>query len=115
VLESEKTIGQSVADPLLIHQLGHGGKAKPEAEAMLARVGFNARRGFFIIAILLSCLADSSNGIADARALIITRPSLVICDEPVSMLDATANASAATDARELKRDFDLTHLFITHA
>ena len=49
----------------------------------------------------------------DPRAL-ITNPKLVICDEPVSMLDATVQAQVLDLMLELKQEFNLTYLFITH-
>jgi peptide/nickel transport system ATP-binding protein len=48
-----------------------------------------------------------------ARAL-ITKPKLVICDEPVSMLDATIQSEVLDLMLELKREDNLTYLFITH-
>jgi len=111
-LNPRMTIGQSIADPLLIHQLATAEKAKPEVEAMLARVGLTPVEDFYH-----RYPAELSGGqqqrVAIARAL-ITRPSLVICDEPVSMLDATVQTQVLQLMRELKRDFDLTYLFITH-
>ena len=51
--------------------------------------------------------------VAIARAL-ITNPKFVICDEPVSMLDARVQSQVLTLMQELKADFNLTYLFITH-
>jgi len=104
------TIGNSIADPLFIHKLATPAEAKLRAIAMLEKVGLSAE-------MYDRYPADISGGqqqrVAIARAL-ITNPSLVICDEPVSMLDASVQAQVLDLMLALKQEFNLTYLFITH-
>lgn len=111
-LNPRMTIGQSIADPLLIHHLATPIKAREEVEYVLERVGLTPVYDFYG-----RYPAELSGGqqqrVAIARAL-ITRPKLVICDEPVSMLDATVQTQVLKLMQDLKQEFDLTYLFITH-
>jgi peptide/nickel transport system ATP-binding protein len=106
------TVGQSIADPLFIHELATPTEAKHQVMKMLERVGLTPVEEYYN-----RYPADLSGGqqqrVAIARAL-ITRPSLIICDEPVSMLDASVQAQVLDLMLELKQDFNLTYLFITH-
>jgi peptide/nickel transport system ATP-binding protein len=107
------TVGQSIADPLFIHTLvGSTTEAKSQVLQMLERVGLLPTEEYYN-----RYPADLSGGqqqrVAIARAL-ITRPSLLICDEPVSMLDASVQTQVLNLMLELKDEFKLTYLFITH-
>lgn len=106
------TIGESIGDPLLIHGLATSEDVKTQVEGMLDRVGLTPVSEFYD-----RYPGELSGGqqqrVAIARAL-ITRPQLVICDEPVSMLDANIQTQILELMLELKKEFQLTYLFITH-
>ncbi len=106
------TVGESIADPLLIHRLETPRSAKIRVLEMLERVGLTPTKTYYS-----RYPGELSGGqqqrVAIARAL-ITRPKLIICDEPVSMLDASVQAQVLQLMLDLKRDFELTYLFITH-
>lgn len=105
------TIFRSVADPLLIHRLVTNLEAAREpVTKILEKVGLD-----FQLADRYP--SDLSGGqlqrVAIARAL-ITNPKLVICDEPVSMLDASIQSQVLQLMRDLQQEFKLTYIFITH-
>jgi peptide/nickel transport system ATP-binding protein len=106
------TVGQSIADPLLIHQLATVAEAKLQVLQMLERVGLTPAQEYYQRAPK-ELSGGQQQRVAIARAL-ITRPQLIICDEPVSMLDATVQSQVLELMLELKREFNLTYLFITH-
>lgn len=105
------TIGESITEPLLIHQMGDTPQNRQRVEKMLHRVGLNPQEYYNRYPQEIS--GGQLQRVAIARAL-ITNPKLVICDEPVSMLDATIQAQVLDLILELKKEFNLTYLFITH-
>ncbi len=110
-LNPHMTVLQSIADPLFIHKLvPNRATAEEKVLSILERVELSSQ--------LASRLPrDLSGGqlqrVAIARAL-ITQPRFLICDEPVSMLDATIQNQILQLMLELKQEFNLTYMFITH-
>lgn len=111
-LNPAMTVGESIADPLLIHHLADAAKAKEQVLWMLQKVGLTPPEVYY-----QRYPSDLSGGqqqrVAIARAL-ITRPKMLICDEPVSMLDASVQSQVLDLMLQLKAEFELTYLFITH-
>ncbi|MDZ8032964.1 MAG: ABC transporter ATP-binding protein [Nostoc sp. DedQUE08] len=111
-LNPAMTVGQSIADPLFIHNLANPAKAKEQVLWMLNKVGLTPPEVYYE-----RYPSDLSGGqqqrVAIARAL-ITHPKLLICDEPVSMLDASVQSQVLDLMLQLKEEFELTYLFITH-
>jgi peptide/nickel transport system ATP-binding protein len=109
-LDPRQRIERIVAEPLAA--LGGAGKAERRArvQASLEAVGLNASDG-------LKHPHEFSGGqrqrIAIARAL-ITRPKLVVADEPVSALDVSVQAQALNLMSDLERKAGVTFLLISH-
>ena len=106
------TVGESIADPLLIHKLASPTAARQQVAAMLEKVGLTPSAEYYR-RYPKELSGGQQQRVAIARAL-ITKPKLVICDEPVSMLDATVQTQVLELMLALKDEFDLTYLFITH-
>ena len=112
-LNPAMTIGEGVGHPLHIHGLARDrADARRQVCEMLDRVGLHPPESF-----LDRYPEDLSGGqkqrLVIARAL-ITRPRLVVADEPVAALDMSVRARVLELMLELKREFDLTYIFITH-
>jgi len=112
-LNPAMTIVQAVGHPLQIHGLV---KSKEEMRRRVAEVlrvvGLSPPEQF-----MDKYPSDLSGGQKQraviARAIILN-PVLLVADEPVSMLDMSVRAKILELMLSLKRDFDLTYLYITH-
>ena len=112
-LNPAMTVGDAVAHPLRVHRLAADrADARRQAADMLERVGIAPAAAF-----LDRYPEDLSGGqkqrVVIARAL-VTRPSLVVADEPVAMLDMSVRAKILELLLDLKDEFGLTYVFITH-
>ena len=112
-LNPAMTIAQAVGHPLEIHGLAHGrDEVRAHVAEALERVGLAPAEQY-----MDKYPSDLSGGQKQraviARAIILN-PVMLVADEPVSMLDMSVRAKILELMLALKRDFDLTYLYITH-
>ena len=106
------TIGNQIAETLVLHQGLTGAQAREQALALLELVRLpDARR-------LLDAYPHTLSGGMRQRAMIAMalacKPALLIADEPTTALDVTIQAQILNIIRELQRDLHTAVMFITH-
>ena len=109
-LDPRMPIGESIAEGLRIHTSMTADERYEKVVTMLTKVGMRADHA-------RRYPHEFSGGqrqrIGIARALAL-EPKFIVCDEPVSALDVSIQASVLNLLRELQDEFDLTYLFIAH-
>jgi len=111
-LNPRMTIGNAIAEPLIIHGIADKKEAKEEALEMLKSVGLTPPELFYK-AYPHQLSGGQRQRVVIARAMIL-KPKFIVADEPVSMIDVSLRASILKLLMKFKKDFNLTMLFITH-
>ncbi|MEB3200121.1 MAG: ABC transporter ATP-binding protein [Synechococcaceae cyanobacterium] len=111
-LNPQMSVGEAVADPLLIHGLASRAEARERARRQLALVGLEPPEAFENRRPR-QLSGGQQQRVAIARALIL-EPKLLLCDESVSMLDAEVQAEVLALLRRLQAELGLGMLFVTH-
>ena len=110
-LNPRMTIGDAIAEPILVHQLAPNAKARKEKVVeLLEQVNLSADHYH-------RYPHEFSGGqrqrIVIARALAV-KPSFIICDESVSALDVSVQAQVLNLLNDLKQTYQFTAVFISH-
>ncbi len=113
-LNPAMTIGQAVGHPLQIHGLASESRAAPAPGRRGARAGRPRAGAEQFLDKYPSDLSGGQKQRAVIARAIILNPALLVADEPVSMLDMSVRAKILELMIALKRDLDLTYLYITH-
>lgn len=109
-LDPRLTVGFSIMEPLLVHQISTGKEAQARVDWLLEKVGLpaeNANRYPHEFS------GGQRQRIAIARALALN-PRVVIADEAVSALDVSIQAQIVNLMLDLQREFGMAYLFISH-
>jgi oligopeptide/dipeptide ABC transporter ATP-binding protein len=109
-LDPRRPAGDQIADGILIHDLGDRTAARERVAELLRRVGLDPSHA---ARLPHEFSGGQRQRIAIARAL-ATDPDFVVADEPVSALDVSVQAQIIALMAELRSDFGLALLFISH-
>ena len=110
-LNPRLTIGTAIEEPFIVHGIAGDSKMKESKVAeLLAQVGLDPD---FASRYPHELSGGQRQRACIARALAV-RPEFIVCDESVSALDVSVQAQVLNLLNSLKKELDLTYIFISH-
>ncbi len=110
-LNPRMTIGNAIMEPMQVHNiLENEDQRKKRVEELLSKVSLDPSH-FYRYPHEFSGGQRQRIGIARALAV---NPKFIICDESVSALDVSVQAQVLNLLNDLKQEFGLTYIFISH-
>lgn len=109
-LNPRKTVKQIIEEPLRFHGVKSREKRQERVSRVMADVGLNPETAN---RYPHQFSGGQQQRIGIARALVL-RPKFIVCDEAVSALDVSVQAQVLNLLENLKEEYGLTYLFISH-
>ena len=105
------TVGEAILEPMRVH--GVGGSRQQQKDRVLELLRTVGLKDDHYLRYPHEFSGGQRQRICIARALAL-QPKCIICDESVSALDVSVQAQVLNLLNDLKSEFGITYLFITH-
>jgi oligopeptide/dipeptide ABC transporter ATP-binding protein len=109
-LNPRRRVGSIIAEPLRIHKVGTRDDRRDRVREVMRQVGLNPEH---YNRYPYEFSGGQRQRIGVARA-IVTRPRLIVADEPVSALDVSIQAQVLNILEDLRDELGVTLIFIAH-
>ena len=111
-LNPRMKIGDAVGHPLEIHGLARNEEKRKRVLQILEHVGLTPSEKF--VDLYPHQLSGGQRQRAAMARSLVLQPEFIVADEPVSMIDVSLRTAIIDLMLNLRKEFGLTYLFITH-